>query len=125
MHTVLALALGQAQSLLASEPFISEVVAANDNSLRDDFGDSPDWIEIHNPSDAPLNLGGWGLSDDLSDPHKWVFPSVSIPPHEYLRVLRASKFCLAPSGMGFSTRTYESVAQGCVPLIIQVRSFVR
>ena len=86
MLTVLALVLGQAQSLLASEPFISEVVAANDNSLRDDFGDSPDWIEIHNPSDAPLNLGGWGLSDDLSDPHKWVFPSVSIPPHEYLLV---------------------------------------
>ena len=74
MLTVLSLAIGQAQSLLASEPFISEVVAANDNSLRDDFGDSPDWIEIHNPSDAPLNLGGWGLSDDLSDPHKWVFP---------------------------------------------------
>ena len=43
----------------------------------------------------------------------------ALPPHEYLRVLRASKFCLAPSGMGFSTRTYESVAQGCVPLIIQ------
>ena len=67
--TVLALALGQAPGLLANEPFISEVVAANDNSLRDDFGDSPDWIEIHNPSDAQLDLGGWGLSDDLSDPH--------------------------------------------------------
>ena len=84
--TVLALALGQAPGLLAGDPFISEVVAANDNSLRDDFGDSPDWIEIHNPSDAPLNLGDWGLSDDLSAPHKWVFPSVSIPPHEYLLV---------------------------------------
>ena len=34
-------------------------------------------------------------------------------------LLQSSKFCLAPSGMGFSTRTYESVAQGCVPLIIQ------
>ena len=38
---------------------------------------------------------------------------------DYLEVLRASKFCLAPSGMGFSTRLYESVSQGCVPLIIQ------
>ncbi len=33
--------------------------------------------------------------------------------------MQESKFCLAPSGMGFSTRTYESIAQGCVPLIIQ------
>ena len=38
---------------------------------------------------------------------------------DYLEVLRASKFCLAPSGMGFSTRLYEAVSQGCVPLIIQ------
>ena len=42
-----------------------------------------------------------------------------LAPAEYLGVLRNSKFCLAPSGMGFSTRTYEAVAQGCVPLIIQ------
>ena len=51
--------------------------------------------------------------DSIQGVHK------ALPPHEYLRVLRASKFCLAPSGMGFSTRTYESIAQGCVPLIIQ------
>ena len=40
-------------------------------------------------------------------------------PREYLSVMQRSKFCLAPSGMGFSTRMYESIAQGCVPLIIQ------
>ncbi len=82
----LAIALGQAQQLSAAEPFISEVVAANDNSLRDDFGDSPDWIEIHNPSDSPLNLDGWGLSDDPTDSHKWTFPSIKIPAHEFLIV---------------------------------------
>jgi hypothetical protein len=38
---------------------------------------------------------------------------------EFLAVLHRSKFCLAPAGMGFSTRVYESIAQGCVPLIIQ------
>ena len=38
---------------------------------------------------------------------------------EYLAVLQQSKFCLAPSGMGFSTRSYEAIAQGCVPLVIQ------
>ena len=36
-----------------------------------------------------------------------------------MQVLQQSKFCLAPSGMGFSTRSYESIAQGCVPLVIQ------
>ena len=38
---------------------------------------------------------------------------------EFLDILHRSKFCLAPAGMGFSTRVYESIAQGCVPLIIQ------
>ena len=31
-------------------------------------------------------------------------------PREYLAVMQQSKFCLAPSGMGFSTRMYESTA---------------
>ena len=83
---LLAVALGQALQSSAAEPFISEVVAANDNTLRDDFGDSPDWIEIHNPSDSPLNLLGWGLTDDPTDSHKWTFPAVSIPKNEYLIV---------------------------------------
>lgn len=51
--------------------------------------------------------------DSVKGKHK------ALDPKQYLEVLRSSKFCLAPSGMGFSTRTYESVAQGCVPLIIQ------
>lgn len=38
---------------------------------------------------------------------------------EYLGVLRTSKFCLAPAGMGFSTRAPEAISQGCVPLLIQ------
>ena len=42
-----------------------------------------------------------------------------MPKSQYFEILQTSKFCLAPSGMGFSTRVYESIAQGCVPLIIQ------
>ena len=60
---------------------------------------------------------GFFLRDLRGDSIKGVHKALD--PREYLRVLQASKFCLAPSGMGFSTRTYESVAQGCVPLIIQ------
>lgn len=43
----------------------------------------------------------------------------ALPPREYMEVLQSSKFCLAPAGMGFSTRVYEAAVQGCVPLIIQ------
>ena len=57
------------------------------------------------------------LADLRGDSVKGVHKA--LPPKRYLEVLQASKFCLAPSGMGFSTRTYEALAQGCVPLIIQ------
>ena len=82
----LLLALGQAPFVYANEPFISEIVAANDNTLRDDFGDSSDWIEIYNPTENTIDLSGWGLSDDASDAHKWTFPNVKLPPHEFVVV---------------------------------------
>ena len=80
------LTLGQAITGAASDPFISEVVAANDKTLKDNFGETSDWIELHNPSDAPANLLGWGLSDELESPLKWTFPDVTILPGEFLLV---------------------------------------
>ncbi len=43
---------------------ISEFLADNDNGLLDADGDSSDWIELHNASDAAVNLDGWYLTDD-------------------------------------------------------------
>ena len=80
------LALGQAVTGLGSDPFISEIVAANDKTLKDNFGETSDWIELHNPGSEPANLLGWGLSDELESPLKWTFPDVSIPPGKFLVV---------------------------------------
>ncbi|MEO1863467.1 MAG: CotH kinase family protein, partial [Verrucomicrobiia bacterium] len=80
------LALGLAITGVASDPFISEIVAANDKTLKDNFGETSDWIELHNPGSEPANLLGWGLSDELESPLKWTFPDVSIPPGEFLLV---------------------------------------
>ena len=35
----------------------------------------------------------------------------AMPKEHYFNILQHSKFCLAPCGMGFSTRVYESIAQ--------------
>ncbi|HUU92737.1 MAG TPA: lamin tail domain-containing protein, partial [Phycisphaerae bacterium] len=49
--------------------------------------DSPDWIEIHNPTDAPAVLGGFHLTDDLLSPEKWEFPAGTVvPAYGYLVV---------------------------------------
>lgn len=53
--------------------------AASDNSLHEDqFGKSPDWLELHNYGDSAHILDGWSLSDDPDETDKWVFPTNSI-----------------------------------------------
>lgn len=47
-----------------------------------------DWVEIHNPTDAVVDLSGWGLSDNVNWPRKWQFPQgTQIWPGEYKVVL--------------------------------------
>lgn len=68
---------------------INELMAANRNTLQDGDGDWPDWLELYNPSDAPVDLTGCALSDDDVNQRKWVFPQLTLGPGEY-RVIFAS-----------------------------------
>jgi hypothetical protein len=70
---------------------ISEFMASNKNTLTDDFGDSSDWIEIHNDSPATVNLDGWFLTDNASDLAKWRFPSTNMPPGTFLIVFASGR----------------------------------
>ncbi len=46
-----------------------------------------DWVELYNQSMKPVDLSGYGLSDDPSRPRKWQFPSGAfLGAGEYLRV---------------------------------------
>ena len=44
---------------------INEIVSSNQGSYYDEDGDTPDWIEIHNPTSNNISLYNWGLSDDI------------------------------------------------------------
>ena len=70
---------------------LNEIVSSNSSSFFDEDGDSPDWIEIHNPSNNAINLLNFGLSDDFEDPYKWIFPSYTIQPNGYTIVLASDK----------------------------------
>ena len=66
-------------------PVISEFVASNSNGLIDDNGGTTDWIEIHNSGPA-INLAGYSLTDDPSNPSKFVFSNQFLFADEYLVV---------------------------------------
>ena len=72
-----------------AEIYISEVVTSNSLSLSDPTLGSPDWIEFYNASGQDIDLKGYGLSDNVKEPHKWEFPSVTIKAGEYLVVYAA------------------------------------
>lgn len=66
---------------------INEVVSSNTLSFVHARLGSPDWVELHNVSENTIDISGWGLSDNVKKPHKWVFPEgTSIEPDGYMIV---------------------------------------
>ena len=63
---------------------INEVMASNATTISDEDGDFGDWIELYNYGTTPVNLEGFGLSDDYSNPFRWVFPDVTVD-HRFSR----------------------------------------
>jgi len=80
--------------LLSATPLITEFMASNDATLNDGDGVSSDWIEIHNPTNAAIDLAGWHLTDDAGNLDKWTFPSLPqslLDPGEYLVVFASGQ----------------------------------
>ena len=66
---------------------INELMASNSAGKTDPQGEYDDWIELHNLSDASVNLGGMYLTDDLDRPTKWQIPAgTSIAPMGYVLI---------------------------------------
>ena len=91
----LVIGAGQAYSTATStapgDLVISEFLAANATGLTDEDGDLSDWIEIYNRSNQAVNLSGWSLTDDPTQPEKWTFPDVVLGSHQYRLVFASGK----------------------------------
>ena len=59
---------------LNGQVVINEIMSSNSTTIYDEYGNSPDWIELYN--DIEIDLSGYGLSDDINDPFKWIFQSI-------------------------------------------------
>ncbi len=80
---------------------INEVLANNSGAFRLN-GDFTDVIELYNFGVQPVNLNGYGLTDDLNQPYRFVFPvGAVIPPGEYLLVAADSQLTTPGLHAGF------------------------
>ena len=66
--------------------YLNELMSSNSTTVYDELGNTPDWIELYNGDDIEIDLTGFGLSDDINDPFKWVFPNVVVNPESFLLV---------------------------------------
>ena len=63
----------------APDVVISELLAENDGSLRDEDGDVEDWLELHNRGSQSVNLAGWALGVSGASEESWTMPSLILP----------------------------------------------
>ncbi len=76
---------------LSAQILINEVSASNSTVILDEDGDSPDWIELLNISDLPVELGGFFISDDPDEPTKYSLPPTSLAPGEFTLLFASDK----------------------------------
>lgn len=70
--------------------FINEFSSSN-SVFRDEDGNTEDWIEIYNNSNQSISLLGYGLSDNVENPYKWIFPDTIIESQAYFLIWASGK----------------------------------
>ncbi|NLL87882.1 MAG: hypothetical protein GX228_02975 [Firmicutes bacterium] len=120
-------------NLAAQEVVINEFMASNGSTIKDLAREYHDWIELFNPQADSIDLSGFYLSDDLSDPFKWQFPdNITIPAEGYLLVWASGQdkaglseihtnFSLGSEGEPILLTGLDSVLQDYIPPIEQKR----
>ena len=56
----------------SSQIIINEVQSSNNSTLADNYGEYEDWIELYNPTDSPVEIGGLVLKDNVDT---WQIPT--------------------------------------------------
>lgn len=70
---------------------INELMGNNRTGLKDEDGETSDWIELYNSGSRPVNLAGWSLTDARYQPRRWVFPAITLAPQAYLVIFASGK----------------------------------
>jgi len=74
------------EGVIDSDIIINEYMIDNSYSILDEDGERYEWVEIKNTGTQPVNIGGYALSDDETNPKKWLFPDMTLESGE-IRVI--------------------------------------
>lgn len=66
-------------------------MSSNGSTIYDEDGDTPDWIELYNSGANTINLNGYGITDNPSNPFQWIFPNIEMSPEDHLLLFASEK----------------------------------
>lgn len=69
-----AMASPEAAAQGRKELRINEVMIQNETSVIDDYGQRSAWIELINPTHAPVEISSIYITDDINNPRKYYVP---------------------------------------------------
>jgi len=61
--------------IISTNVVMNELMPKNYDTAEDEEGKNADWIELYNNSGLTVDLSGYFLSDDFTNPNKWTFPT--------------------------------------------------
>ena len=70
---------------------INEACNKNYTNSLDEDGDASDWLELYNAGASPVNLSGFGLSDNTLIPQKWIFNALTLNPGDFKLIYCSGK----------------------------------
>ncbi|MFT7638438.1 MAG: hypothetical protein ACI9G1_000159 [Pirellulaceae bacterium] len=82
--------------VLAAAVLISEIMADNQTTKQDGWGQYSDWIELYNSGNTAVDLDGWFLTDEATDPQRWTFPATTIAAGDHVLLFASGANALDP-----------------------------
>ena len=99
-YAVLLAVLGLSVSIFRSSAqeglVISEFLAINTTTVKDDFGQFSDYVEIYNGTGGTLDLSGYYLTDALDNLTQWKFPNTNLVSGRHLLVWASGRDIRVP-----------------------------
>ncbi len=62
----------------SSTPVFSRVMSKNYSLRFADIGETTDWLELYNPTEAAFDLSGYGLTNNRKKPFLYTFPQGTV-----------------------------------------------